>query len=311
MDTYLSVSVVFATHNGEGTLPRMLERCLAIDVEDLTVNFIAVNNASNDATADILNGFISRLPLTVITESRRGKNIALNAGIAAATGDLIVLTDDDILPKPDWLQQLARAAREEPDCVAFGGHIVPEWPVPPENWILEQIPPGAYGATDRQLSRGADQPMAIFGANMALRRRLFDRGNRFNENIGPAGANYIMGSETEFVKRIAANGGRTYFVPEAEVGHIVREKQMTKAWLMARAFRSGRAIRHFERDSKVDSRLRIIDIPLWRIRRYFVDSIYIAITRMIGESNRTIWRQWRNHQFRGYLYQWFQTRDSR
>ena len=49
-----------------------------------------------------------------MVEPEAGKNIALNAGLAFVSGDLVVLTDDDAIPRPDWLVRLRQAADSNP-----------------------------------------------------------------------------------------------------------------------------------------------------------------------------------------------------
>src|SRR5690606_11675328 len=75
--------------------------------------------------------------------------------------------------------------------------------------------------------------------NYALRKELMaDR--LFAENIGPAGSNYAMGSETELLERLKSEGVECVYVPSAIVHHHVAPAQVTGAWFRSRAFRSGR-----------------------------------------------------------------------
>jgi hypothetical protein len=69
---------------------------------------------------------------------------------------------------------------------------------------------------------------------------VFDKGIRFDERIGPRGKSYPMGSETEFNLRLARLGHAAVYVPQATVRHQIRPEQMTRTWLVGRAFREGR-----------------------------------------------------------------------
>jgi cellulose synthase/poly-beta-1,6-N-acetylglucosamine synthase-like glycosyltransferase len=62
-----------------------------------------------------------------IFEETNGKNAAVNAGLRFVSGDLVVFTDDDVLPRHDWLVRLREAADNEPSFGMFGGVIVPRW----------------------------------------------------------------------------------------------------------------------------------------------------------------------------------------
>ncbi len=46
------------------------------------------------------------LPLHTVTVSLPGVVAALNAGLAAAEGDIVSITDDDAAPHPDWLEKI-------------------------------------------------------------------------------------------------------------------------------------------------------------------------------------------------------------
>jgi len=236
------LTVLFATHNGARWLPRVLEAFAALEAPAGGWKLVAVENASTDATAQVLQSFLTRLPLTVLRAPAPGKNRALNLGLAQAAGDLVVLTDDDVLPAPDWLVRWRAAADKNPDWDVFGGRIVPAFEVPAPDWLLHWAPHDlAYGATPERPA-GPVEPGFVFGGNMAVRTRVFAAGHRFAETVGPAPGSYAMGSETEFTTRLAGLGYRCGFCPEAVVGHLVRREQMTRDWLIGRAMRFGRGL---------------------------------------------------------------------
>ena len=56
---------------------------------------------------------------------RRGLNVARNAAVAAAAGDLLCFLDDDVAVWPGWLAALLAAAAANPGHEAFGGPIRP------------------------------------------------------------------------------------------------------------------------------------------------------------------------------------------
>ena len=60
------------------------------------------------------------IPVVYLRETRQGKSFALNAGLAHARGDIVALTDDDVLPTPEWLTRIVRAFRERDVTFVFG-----------------------------------------------------------------------------------------------------------------------------------------------------------------------------------------------
>lgn len=240
-DAVEMTSVVFATRDGARTLRPMLEALCGLDTPPSAYEIIAVDNGSRDDTVDVLESYTSRLPIRVLSCPSPGKNAALNLGVGQATGDLVVLTDDDVLPAPDWLSAFRDLSAAHPGVSVFGGRIVPEWPSVPPDWVLDQVDLAvcfAIHAETMEESRTA--PWLIWGANMMVRGVVFGQGFRFHEGLGPSAGEYIMGGETEFVFRLLAAGHRSLVSPRPEVRHMIRQQQLTEEWLLGRARRHGR-----------------------------------------------------------------------
>src|SRR5579864_25980 len=129
------LTVLIATHNGAQTLPTVLDAYCQLEAPCGGWKLLIVNNASTDRTQEFLDLYRSRLPLMAIYESAVGKSRALNTGLANVEGDLVVMSDDDAVPRSDWLVQHRNAADARPAFAVFGGVILPRWEVPPGSWI--------------------------------------------------------------------------------------------------------------------------------------------------------------------------------
>jgi len=235
------LSVLFATYNGGKILPAVLETYSKQSLPKDEWKLIIVNNGSNDNTEEVVNQFVSSLPITLLSETRKGKNVALNTGLSQIEGDLIVFTDDDVFPHVDWLKELRTAADSHPGYSIFGGPILPKWESPPEDWILSWVPlKPTYALLNDQEEGDHGRRSAVFGPNMAVRSSIFQMGYRYDEGVGPKGSSYAMGSETEFLRRLLKDGFKVWFCKNAVVEHFIRSSQMEKKWVLARAIRYGR-----------------------------------------------------------------------
>jgi glycosyltransferase involved in cell wall biosynthesis len=241
------IPVVFATYNGASRLGETLRGFERVNSPPGGWCLIVVDNASTDGSMEIIRSFEGRLPLIRLFEGRRGKNFAMNRVVDVASekvagpDDLIVFTDDDITPDPDWLIRLHQAAARAPECDMFGGAIVPGWPTPPPSWL--QALTNQFGVLFAATSTrsGPCKADELWGPNMAFRRRVFDAGHRFDIRVGPNGQEvYAMGSETEFVTRLERAGFRAYFADDAIVEHRIRPQQLDRKWVMNRARNHGR-----------------------------------------------------------------------
>jgi glycosyltransferase involved in cell wall biosynthesis len=71
---------------------------------DYSAELIVVDNASTDGTAQLIQASrLPNLPLRYISEPRRGKSNGLNTALAAARGEIILWTDDDVRAPKDWI----------------------------------------------------------------------------------------------------------------------------------------------------------------------------------------------------------------
>ena len=236
-----AISVLFATRNRAEALAPVLESFTKLNAPAGGWKLVVVDNGSTDGTARLLRGFAAGLPLTVLTEPRAGKNRALNAALPHLEGALVVLTDDDVLPRADWLVRLQQAALQQPERSLFGGTVLPHWSRPPPSWLTEKAVPFSVLYAQQKRHAGPCSFDAIFGPNMAVRSSVFAAGHRFSETVGPDETRrmYAMGGETEFLRRVEAAGYAGWFVPEAVVGHIIRPEQLDEDWILQRAYRYG------------------------------------------------------------------------
>jgi glycosyltransferase involved in cell wall biosynthesis len=238
----VDISVLMATYRRANLLGRTLAAMAELDAVGIAWELVVVDNAGDAATEKTCQLFSGRLPLRYLVCTTRGKNAALNRGLPTLRGNLVVLTDDDVLPDANWLQQMVGGAARWPGYALFGGRVLPEWPAEPPPFDLDpDFGRWTYTICDLELSEGPSASFVPVGPNMAVRRHVFQKGIAFDANIGPNGRSYAMGSETELVLRLQRLGHHAVYLPAALVRHLIQPDQLTHAWLVGRAFRQGRA----------------------------------------------------------------------
>lgn len=236
------ITVLLATRNGEKVLPRTLEGYTLQKDVPFQWKLVVVDNGSTDQTSDIIKHYQSRLKIESVFESVAGKNRALNAGLQAIDGEIIIVSDDDGIPHPDFLVAWRRVFSRQPSYEIFGGLIEPLFDVEPPEWMSRRTPKFDDVFAGRDLPEGPVEAAEIFGPNMAVRRSVFAQGLRFDESIGPnrTDPNYPMGSETEFCVRACSYGHKAWFSREPLVWHIIRPQQFELNYWSQRAYRLGR-----------------------------------------------------------------------
>jgi len=204
---------------------------------------VVADNADDPDTRLVCDRYAERLKLAYVVETAPGKNAALNAALPYATGELLLFTDDDVEVPPDWLWETSSAASRWPAHMVFGGKVLPIWPSEcPQHLNDRQYLGVCFSVLDSDWREGPSFRFTPFGPNVAIRRQVFDAGVRFNPRIGPHRSSYIMGSETEFVRRLKRQGYAPVYVPRSIVRHRIRPEQFKDRWLFGRAFRYGRLV---------------------------------------------------------------------
>ncbi len=263
---------------------------------------IAVDNASTDHTSSIIKSYSDRLPIIYLYEQKPGKNNALNLGLKSVQGNLIVFTDDDVIPQQDWLVQLVECASDHPDSSVFGGMIKPYWPREPEGWMLNHVPLGlTYGLTEESRPEGEISPGLVWGANMAVRGAVFDSGYRFDNTVGPNGKNYVMGSETELTIRLGEAGYKSWFCKDAEVQHIIRDYQLEPEWIVNRAYRFGRNMYRQESKSFDPKIPLLLGIPRWMFSKLLNQYVLLARALIKGDKESAFVAKWEIQFIHGYF----------
>lgn len=238
------MKVLISTRNGAATLPRTLAALEQLRLPKSGLELHIADNGSTDETADVLGAWSDRLPMTRYYVECPGKNVALNHMLAALTpglagGELLVFSDDDTIAEPDWLVALEKAAKSSAADV-FAGRIDPVWPEARPDWLeaLSDEYGVLYAGTSR--ASGPCECDEAWGPNMAIRARIFQRGERFARGFGPDGtAGFPMGSETELMRRLTRAGSKAEFVNEAGVAHLIKPDALTLGFVARRARRHG------------------------------------------------------------------------
>jgi glycosyltransferase involved in cell wall biosynthesis len=225
-------SVLIATYNRAGDLRDTLSSLASLQ-PDGPWEVIVIDNNSSDETRLVVEssapGFPA--PLRYCFEQKQGRSPALNTGIAAARGEIIVTTDDDVRVPAEWLQSASRALAEL-QCDYVGGRVLPIWGAARPAWLPDRG--GKQWAVVALLDYG-NQPLEFgarvpLGVNMAFRRDAFERAGGFDPEIGRK-AGTLLGQEVrEWCIRARKAGVRGFYVPDMQLQHIIPAARLNKAY---------------------------------------------------------------------------------
>lgn len=195
------VSVVVCTYNGARVIRDCMDGLLRVDYPNFEV--VVVNDGSTDETAAI----VGQYPFRLINTENRGLSAARNAGMEAATGEIVAYTDDDARPDPHWLQYLAHTYMTTNHVGVGGPNIAPAG----DGMIADCVANAPGGPVHVLLSDGEAEH--IPGCNMSFRRETLLR-------VGGCDPVYrAAGDDVDLCWRVRAAGGTIGFNPAAMVWH--------------------------------------------------------------------------------------------
>ena len=165
-----SVSIVLAVHNGETLLSRKIDHLLGLDYRNIK-EIIIVSDGSTDGTAELLASRRNPRLTAIIMDEHCGKAVAVNAGMAKATAEIIVFVDIRPEIAPGAMQQLvSNFADPKVGCVA--GELI----------LRQECHDGASAAVGgvywryekwiRTCESICGSPVGVYGGFYAIRREL-------------------------------------------------------------------------------------------------------------------------------------------
>ncbi len=182
------ISVIVAVRNEERVIERLLYSLSGQDYHNFEI--IVVNDHSEDDTL----GAIARSGVKnvrVIDNLGTGKKDAITAGVRAAKGSIVAMTDADCTVVPGWLKEIREAFRDPRAIFVFGG-VRMEGAGSFFDVIQGVEFASLVGVGAATASLGA--PTMCNGANLAFRKKAFSdvRGYVGNSNIPSGDDEFLM-----------------------------------------------------------------------------------------------------------------------
>jgi glycosyltransferase involved in cell wall biosynthesis len=230
------IDLLIPTHNRSALLRRTLASVLAARVPDgATRAVMVVDNNSRDDTRAAVAEFEAAFggALRYLHEPVAGKSRALNRGVAACTGDVVGMIDDDEELDAAWFEEVARAFAD-PAVDYITGPCMPKWEVDPPQWLVDYGPSAVVGWVDggpEVRTIGVDYNGIMMGGNAAIRRRVLAAAGPYDTALGPtAKARLGSAEDDEMQRRLHRLGARGQYRPRLVILHHVPAERMTHAY---------------------------------------------------------------------------------
>jgi len=211
------VSIIVPCRNDAQHVGRCLQSVLDGDYPPDRMEVLVVDGRSDDRTREIVAAYAARYPaVRLIDNPKQITPVALNLGVRAAQGDVVMRMDAHVEYPRDYVTRLVEALDESgADCVGGVIETLPadETPIARAIALGLSHPFGVGNAYFRIGSRQRRWADAVsFGC---YRREVFDRIGLFDEDL-------VRNQDDEFDLRLFKHGGRILLVPEVVCSYYAR-----------------------------------------------------------------------------------------
>jgi cellulose synthase/poly-beta-1,6-N-acetylglucosamine synthase-like glycosyltransferase len=194
-------SVIVPVYNGAETLAACLDALSTQTVEASRYEVIVVDDGSTDGSGEVA----TRHGAAVIRQEHAGAGAARNRGTEQTRGEILLFTDADCQPLPDWIEQML-APFSDPDVAGVKGIYGTR-----QRSLVARFAQAEYAEKYDRLAQGeqidfVDTHAAAYRRDVFLAHGGFDPG-------------FLLDEDQELSFRLAEAGHRLVFAPAARVYH--------------------------------------------------------------------------------------------
>lgn len=217
-----AVSIVIPSYNRRELVTNLVVALFEQPHGDDPVELIVVLDGSSDGSAEAL-GKLNTPPgmnLTVVTQANRGRAAARNAGLARATGHVVIFLDDDVVPGPCLIAAHCIAHRSVDAVLGRIEHM--GFPGVPAAISAQEV--SFYRDRHQHLSSGtAITALDVFAGNLSVKLGALRRIGGFDETFTGYGC-----EDWDLGQRLMEAGVRFAYAADAMVWH--RSETTMKQW---------------------------------------------------------------------------------
>ncbi len=213
----LTFSVVIPTYNRKASLHRCLESLSRQTLSPAEFEVIVVDDGSTDGTAATFQGLRFPFHYTYFSQPNGGPSSARNLGISRAQGTVLAFTEDDVVVRPDWLQNALVYFDAGPVGLLEGRTV--------------------YSHTDKGIRRFERTPVHSFvPCNLFVRRDILLKAGGYDPDFYDPKSGLYFREDADLGFRILDVGAITKIAPDVVVEHPLQFTRMRECFRHARRY---------------------------------------------------------------------------
>jgi glycosyltransferase involved in cell wall biosynthesis len=215
MQTFPLVTVIVPVLNEAGFIEKALNSIRNGRYPAEKLEILVVDGMSNDGTRDIVKRMAQEDPRIILLDNpKKIQAPAMNIGIRAAKGDIIIRVDGHAAVAPDFISQSVQVLDEHPDVWCAGGVMKT---IGTTYWgrVIASAMSSPFGVGTGNFRLGNVEgyvDAVIFGAH---RRWVFDKVGMFDEQL-------VRNEDDEFIQRMVEAGAKQYMSPKIRSTYFPR-----------------------------------------------------------------------------------------
>lgn len=213
------ISVIVPIYNEEKYIERCVKSILEQDYPKDDLEVLFVDGMSEDATRDILADYSAVYPwIRVLENPKRIVPYAMNMGIDASAGDIIIRIDAHSLYEKNYFSALAGYLCSHPDIDNVGAVCKTDvLNKTPKTLAIREILSNKFGVGNSTFRTGITEAQEVdtvpFGC---WRKTVFNKYGKYDVRL-------VRNQDIELNKRIRRGGGKIVIIPDTHCTYLARE----------------------------------------------------------------------------------------
>ena len=213
------LSVIMPIYNEEKYIAKCLDSILEQDYPKENMELLLCDGMSTDRTREIITEYQKNYPwIRLLDNPKRIAPSAMNVGIKASKGDVIIRLDAHVTYPDNYFSLLVKKLNELPDAENVGAICTT---LPVNDTVVAQsiaaVLSSSFGMGNSHFRVGADKEMEVdtvpFGC---FHRSTFDKVGLYDEEL-------VRNQDDELNARIIKNGAKIYLIPELRCQYFARD----------------------------------------------------------------------------------------
>lgn len=214
----MTLSVICPIYNEEKYIGQFLDSILQQDYPKDDLEILLVDGMSKDRTREIVASYASKFPfIRLIDNPEKIVPYAMNKGIEASKGEVIIRLDAHASYQPDYFSVLVNGLKR---LKADNVGTVCKTDVlnkTPKTLAIREVLGNKFGVGNSTFRTGIDKEQKVetvpFGC---WRKEVFDKYGKYDVRL-------VRNQDIELNKRIIRGGGKIYILPDTYCTYLARE----------------------------------------------------------------------------------------